>query len=80
MSNLMAALGWAVVDLLVHPHQLRLVADGDRELSQRCALESTRLAQRSIMARAVLEPVAFDTGAGGARHRRSAVGHRSATG
>lgn len=64
MSNLMAALGWAIVDLLVHPTQLRQVAEGDMDLAQRCALESTRLAQRSIMSRAVLEPVAFDTGAG----------------
>jgi cytochrome P450 len=64
MSNLMAALGWALVDLLLHPEQLGLVIDGDRDLAQRCALESTRLAQRSIMARAVLEPVAFDTGDG----------------
>ncbi|MCW2732963.1 MAG: cytochrome, partial [Mycobacterium sp.] len=29
MSNLMAALGWAIVDPLVHPEQLRLVAAGD---------------------------------------------------
>ncbi|TPG31412.1 cytochrome P450 [Mycolicibacterium hodleri] len=64
MSNLMAALGWAIVDLLGHPEQLRLVVAGDADLAQRCALESTRLAQRSIMARAVVEPVAFDTGAG----------------
>jgi cytochrome P450 len=64
MSNLMAALGWAIVDLLVHPVQLRKVAQGDVDLAQHCALESTRLAQRSIMSRAVLEPVAFDTGAG----------------
>jgi cytochrome P450 len=64
MSNLMAALGWAIVDLLVHPERLRRVAAGDADLAQRCALESTRLAQRSIMARAVLEQVAFDTGAG----------------
>jgi cytochrome P450 len=64
MSNLMAALGWALVDLLLHPEQLDLVVGGDRDLAQRCALESTRLAQRSIMARAVLEPVAFDTGDG----------------
>jgi cytochrome P450 len=62
MSNLMAALGWAIVDLLLHPAELRLVAAGDGDLAQRCALESTRLAQRSIMARAVLEPVSFDTG------------------
>jgi cytochrome P450 len=64
MSNLMAALGWALVDVLIHPDELRKVAAGDQDLAQRCALESTRLAQRSIMARAVLEPVAFDTGAG----------------
>ena len=38
------------------------VADGDGDLAQRCALESTRMAQRSIMSRAVLAPVDFDTG------------------
>lgn len=64
MSNLMATLGWALVDLILHPDQLRLVAGGDRDLAASCALESTRLAQRSIMARAVLQPVAFDTGSG----------------
>ena len=63
MSNLMAALGWALVDLVEHPDLARLVAAGDADLAQRCALESTRLAQRSIMARAVLKQVAFDTGA-----------------
>jgi cytochrome P450 len=62
MSNLMAALGWAFVDLLEHPTHLRRVADGDRDLAQRCALESTRMAQRSIMSRALLAPVDFDTG------------------
>ena len=56
MSNLMAALGWALVDLLEHPAQRERVAEGDTEFAQRCALESTRLAQRSIMSRAVLEP------------------------
>ncbi|MCV7422896.1 cytochrome [Mycobacterium yunnanensis] len=64
MSNLMAALGWAVVDLVGHPDRARLVAAGDADLARRCALESTRLAQRSIMARSVLRTVAFDTGAG----------------
>jgi cytochrome P450 len=62
MSNLMAALGWALVDLLGHPDELARVAEGDRDLAQRCALESTRMAQRSIMSRAVLEPVGLDTG------------------
>ncbi|MFI5508683.1 cytochrome [Mycobacterium sp. NPDC051804] len=62
MSNLMAALGWALVDLLEHPMQAQRVANGDQEFAQRCALESTRLAQRSIMSRAVLAPVDLDTG------------------
>jgi cytochrome P450 len=62
MSNLAAALGWALVDLLEHPaHLARVIAD-DTDLAQRCALESTRLAQRSIMSRAVLSPVCLDTG------------------
>jgi cytochrome P450 len=62
MSNLMAALGWAFVDLLEHPTHLHRVADGDEDLARRCALESTRMAQRSIMSRAALAPVDFDTG------------------
>lgn len=62
MSNLMAALGWALVDLLGHPDVAAQVVDGDTGLASRCALESTRLAQRSIMSRAVLTPVAFNTG------------------
>jgi cytochrome P450 len=62
MSNLMAALGWAMVDLLSHPAELEAVIGGDGDLAQRCALESTRLAQRSIMSRAVLVPVDLDTG------------------
>ncbi|MFZ1162793.1 cytochrome P450 [Mycobacterium sp.] len=62
MSNLAAALGWALVDLLEHPAQLAQVVAGDGDLAQRCALESTRLAQRSIMSRAVLSPVVLDTG------------------
>lgn len=62
MSNLAAALGWAMVDLLEHPAELARVRSGDTDFAQRCALESTRLAQRSIMTRAVLSPVRFDTG------------------
>lgn len=62
MSNLAAALGWALVDLLEHPAHRERVASGDTDLAQRCALESTRLAQRSIMSRAVLSPVVLDTG------------------
>jgi cytochrome P450 len=62
MSNLHAALGWALVDLVDHPAELAAVVAGDAALAERCALESTRLAQRSIMARTVLQPVTFDTG------------------
>jgi cytochrome P450 len=62
MSNLAAALGWALVDLLEHPAHLARVVAGDADLAQRCALESIRLAQRSIMSRTVLSPVLLDTG------------------
>jgi cytochrome P450 len=62
MSNLFAALGWALIDLLVHPDQAARVRQGDRGLTERCALESIRLAQRSIMARYVLKPMALDVG------------------
>lgn len=62
MSNLAAALGWCLVDLLEHPEDLRRVRDGDREHAAACARESTRLAQRSVMARHVLRPVVLDVG------------------
>ena len=62
MSNLFAALGWALVDLVEHPGELAAVATGDAEQAERCALESTRLAQRSIMSRYVLRPVELDIG------------------
>jgi cytochrome P450 len=66
MSNLFAALGWGLVDLLEHPREAARVRYGDRELAEACALESIRLAQRSIMARYVLQPVTMDVG--GARY------------
>lgn len=62
MSNLHAAMGWALVDLLEHEDHRAVVAAGDAALAERCSLESTRLAQRSIMARSVLTPVELDTG------------------
>jgi cytochrome P450 len=62
MSNLFAALGWAIVDLLAHRKQAEQVRAGDRALAELCALESIRLAQRSIMARYVLSPVSLDVG------------------
>jgi cytochrome P450 len=62
MSNLHAALGWALVDLVSHPAALERLRAGDPDHAARCALESTRLAQRSIMARSVLAPVSFSDG------------------
>jgi cytochrome P450 len=62
MSNLFAALGWALIDLLGHPSERDAVAAGDRSHTEACALESIRLAQRSIMARYVLSPVRLDVG------------------
>jgi cytochrome P450 len=65
MSNLAAALGWALVDLLEHPASAERIRNGGKDagdFAQRCALESTRLAQRSIMARTVLAPVQLNTG------------------
>lgn len=63
MSNLNAALGWVLVDLLAHPEALERVRAGEEGYAARCALESTRLAQRSIMSRHVLQPLTLDTGA-----------------
>lgn len=62
MSNLASALGWALVDLVEHPQVAARVVAGEDGLAVACALESTRLAQRSIMARTVLAPVGFDDG------------------
>jgi cytochrome P450 len=60
MSNLFAALGWHLVDLLEHPESAERVRLGDTGLAETCALESTRMAQRSIMARFTLASVTLD--------------------
>ena len=62
MSNLFSALGWMLIDLMTHPAEVARVRGGDRARAEVCALESTRLAQRSIMARYVMEPVTIDVG------------------
>jgi cytochrome P450 len=69
MSNLFAALGWAIVDLLEHPAESARVRAGDHARAEQCALESIRLAQRSIMARYVTSEVTVDVG--GRVHRVS---------
>ena len=62
MSNLFAALGWSLVDLVEHPDEAKAVAGADRVRAEQCVLESARLAQRSIMSRFVLQPVQLDDG------------------
>ena len=57
MSNLFAASGWMLGQLVLHPEVLDRVRAGETGLLERCALESTRLGQRSVMLRAVLSPV-----------------------
>ena len=83
MSNLAAALGWALVDLVEHPDWPGASSrPTDSAIGPALRLESTRLAQRSIMTRTVLSAVQFDTGAvtyGAAgldhRHAAAAVEH-----
>ena len=65
MSNLFAALGWTLVHLVQRPQMLEPIRTGGRaarDLASRCALESIRIAQRSIMLRTVLELIALDDG------------------
>ena len=66
-SNLFAALAWTLVNLLLHPAVLARVRSGDDELLERSALESIRLAQRSLTLRRVLRPLEIETGSG--KHR-----------
>ncbi len=56
MSNLFAALGWLLADVVRRPALADAVRAGDHDLAERCAMESIRCAQRSIMLRAVLRP------------------------
>jgi cytochrome P450 len=62
MSNLFAAMGWSLIDLLSHREEAERIRAGDQALAEACALESIRLAQRSIMARYVIAPVTLDVG------------------
>jgi cytochrome P450 len=63
MTNLFAALGWTIVDVLARPTLLEQIRQGNTDLAERCVLESIRIAQRSIMLRLVVKPVAFNDGA-----------------
>ena len=62
MTNLFAALGWTLAQLVLHPAVLARVAGGDRSLLERCALESTRIGQCSVMMRTVMNEIDIDDG------------------
>ena len=62
MSNLAAALGWALADLTQHPDVLARILDGDRDLGERAMIERCASRVVSRAARSVLSPVSFDTG------------------
>ena len=62
MTNLFAALGWTVAQLALARETLARVTEGDTALLERCALESTRLGQCSVMLRTVLHAVEIDDG------------------
>jgi cytochrome P450 len=56
-SNLFAANAWTLIHLLQRPDLLAAVRAGDAALLERCAHESIRLRQRSIVLRKVLREV-----------------------
>jgi cytochrome P450 len=62
MTNLFAALGWTLAQLTLDRRTLARVAAGDAQLLERCALESTRIGQCSLMSRTVMNELELDTG------------------
>ena len=60
-SNLYAAMSWTLVNLLLEP-SWQAAALGDRGLLEACALESIRLAQRSLTLRKVMQPCRVNDG------------------
>ena len=63
MTNLFAAIGWALSLVLLDADvRARVERGADRAFLDRCALEAVRVGQRSIMMRSVLRPCAFADG------------------
>jgi cytochrome P450 len=62
MTNLFAALGWTLAELLLHPAALARVAAGEHAFLEQAAMEAVRRGQRSIVTREVLRPCAVDDG------------------
>ena len=61
MTNLFAALGWTISQLVLHP-EIADRARVDPDLLDRCITESIRIGQRSIMMRTVLRDCEVDDG------------------
>lgn len=59
-SNLFAATAWTLIHLLERPALLEAVRAGDHALLERCAHESIRLRQRSIVLRMVLREATLE--------------------
>ena len=76
MTNLIAALGWTLGELVLHPDALGRVEGGDGAFLERAAMEAIRLGQHSIITREVLRPCVLDTGA---EHYRLEPGTHVAT-
>jgi cytochrome P450 len=62
MTNLSAALGWTLAQLVLHPDVAARVATDD-DLLDRCITESIRMGQRSVMMRTALRSFTIDDGA-----------------
>jgi cytochrome P450 len=62
MTNLFAALGWTLAHLALHPETLARAVAGDAALLDRCALESIRIGQCSVMLRTVMHEIEIDDG------------------
>ena len=60
-SNLYAAMSWTLVNLLLNPRWQTAVRE-DRAAFETCALESIRLAQRSLTLRKVMQPCRVSDG------------------
>lgn len=63
LSNLYAAMGWTLVDLLLRPPYLETARTGSDAFLDGCAMDSIRLAQRSITLRKVMTSTRIDDGA-----------------
>jgi cytochrome P450 len=61
-SNLYAAMSWTLINLLLHP-QWQATARSEPPVLEACALESIRLAQRSLTLRKVMQPCRVSDGA-----------------